>query len=275
MNHFVDEKLQKVLARAGMGSRREMERVISTGVVTVNGKPATLGDRVTEKDVIRVGGKKLGASQLRPQATRVLLYNKPEGQVCTRSDPEGRATVFDDLPKVKSGRWISVGRLDVNSAGLLLFTTDGELANRMMHPSRELEREYAVRVLGQVSEDEINPMLEGVLLEDGMAKFNSIRFQGGEASNRWYHVTISEGRNREVRRLWESQGVQVSRLIRVRYGSIELPKGLRIGRYQELERKDVNRLRKSVDMPADKAMAPAWERDKHQLKRKRRQERRR
>ncbi|EHD04068.1 Pseudouridine synthase RsuA [Salmonella enterica subsp. enterica serovar Urbana str. R8-2977] len=237
----MSEKLQKVLARAGHGSRREIESIIEAGRVSVDGKIATLGDRVevTPGLKIRIDGHLISVKESAEQICRVLAYYKPEGELCTRNDPEGRPTVFDRLPKlrgararwiavgrVRGARWIAVGRLDVNTCGLLLFTTDGELANRLMHPSREVEREYAVRVFGQVDESKLRDLSRGVQLEDGPAAFKTIKFSGGEGINQWYNVTLTEGRNREVRRLWEAVGVQVSRLIRVRYGDIPLPKGL-------------------------------------------------
>ncbi len=244
----MDEKLQKVLARAGLGSRREMERLIEAGEVTVNGRVATLGDRVTPQDEVRVGGRRIGGPGARRTPNRVILYNKPEGELCTRSDPEGRPTVFASLPRIAGARWISVGRLDVNSCGLLLFTTDGELAHRLMHPSSQVEREYAVRVLGAVGPEDLQALQEGVLLDDGLARFDSIRFSGGEGANAWYHVTLREGRNREVRRLWESRGLKVSRLIRVRFGDVTLPRGLKPGAWAELEIAERNRLRMLAGM---------------------------
>ena len=224
----MSEKLQKVLARAGHGSRREIETMISAGRVSVDGKLATLGDRVESSASIkiRVDGHLVSVAESTTEVCRVLAYYKPEGELCTRNDPEGRPTVFDRLPKLRGARWIAVGRLDVNTCGLLLFTTDGELANRLMHPSREVEREYAVRVFGAIDDDKIRQLSRGVQLEDGPASFKTLKFTGGEGINQWYTVTLTEGRNREVRRLWESVGVQVSRLIRTRYGDITLPKGL-------------------------------------------------
>lgn len=207
----MSEKLQKVLARAGQGSRREMEALITAGRVSVDGKVATLGDRVEVNAVIRVDGHQVKTRAAEEQICRVLAYHKPEGEMCTRHDPEGRPTVFDRLPKMDGARWIAVGRLDVNTSGLLLFTTDGELANRLMHPSHEVEREYAVRVFGEITEAMLQRLRKGVQLEDGMAKFNKIKPAGGEGLNQWFNVTLTEGRNREVRRLWESQEVQVSR----------------------------------------------------------------
>lgn len=247
----MSEKLQKVLANAGQGSRREMEKWIEQGRISVNGKVATLGDRVELVDQIRVDGHLLSVEQEKP-VCRVLMYNKPEGELCSRKDPEGRATVFDRLPAIQNGRWIAVGRLDINTSGLLLFTNDGELANRLMHPKHEVVREYAVRVFGEVDNAMLNRLKKGVELEDGMAKFSTIQGRSNsedESLNQWFNVTLSEGRNREVRRLWESQEVQVSRLIRVNYGGLELQKRLPQGGWMELMLDDVNQLRKSVQLP--------------------------
>ncbi|MFT7412499.1 MAG: 23S rRNA pseudouridine2605 synthase [Paraglaciecola sp.] len=248
----MSDKLQKVLANAGTGSRREMERWIEAGRISVNGKLATLGDRVEPADKIRVDGNPLNKSNDTP-ACRVLMYNKPEGELCSRKDPEGRATVFDRLPAINNGRWIAVGRLDINTSGLLLFTNDGELANRLMHPKHEVEREYAVRVFGEVEDKMLKRLTTGVELEDGKAKFTNIVKKPGdeESQNTWYNVCLSEGRNREVRRLWESQGVQVSRLMRVRYGTLELQKRLPQGGWVELGLPDLNTLRQSVKLPAE------------------------
>lgn len=244
----MSEKLQKVLARAGKGSRREMETVISAGRVSVNGKVAYLGDRVEGNEQIKIDGHSVTIEAPAEQMCRILMYNKPEGEMCTRKDPEGRPTVFDRLPPLEGGRWVAVGRLDINTSGMLLFTTDGELANRLMHPSHKVEREYAVRVFGDVNEAMRQTLLHGVKLEDGPAKFQKITYRGGEGRNHWYHVVLSEGRNREVRRLWESQDVQVSRLIRVRYGDIELQRQLPLGGWTELGLKDVNYYRKLVGL---------------------------
>jgi len=244
----MSEKLQKVLARAGKGSRREMETVISAGRVSVNGKVAYLGDRVEGNEQIKIDGHSVAIEAPAEQMCRILMYNKPEGEMCTRKDPEGRPTVFDRLPPLEGGRWVAVGRLDINTSGMLLFTTDGELANRLMHPSHKVEREYAVRVFGDVKEAMRQTLLHGVKLEDGPAKFQKITYRGGEGRNHWYHVVLSEGRNREVRRLWESQDVQVSRLIRVRYGDIELQRQLPLGGWTELGLKDVNYYRKLVGL---------------------------
>lgn len=240
------ERLHKRLAQAGCGSRRAVEEWIRAGRVTVNGRPAAVGASVAPGDVVCVDGEPVQWEQAAP-SPRVLLYNKPAGELCTRSDPEGRATVFDRLPRVE-GRWVAVGRLDFTTLGLLLFTNDGELAHRLMHPSRGLEREYAVRVLGQVDEAMLQRLRRGVTLEDGEARFDAVIDAGGQGSNHWYHVIVREGRNREVRRLWESQGVTVSRLMRVRYGPVSLPKGLPPGRYRELAPDDVNLLRAAADM---------------------------
>jgi 23S rRNA pseudouridine2605 synthase len=231
-----------------------METVISEGRVSVNGKVATLGDRVEAKDVIRVDGHQISVPTLNDVICRVLAYHKPEGEVCTRHDPEGRPTVFDRLPRIKDSRWVAVGRLDVNTSGLLLFTTDGELANRLMHPSHEVEREYAVRVFGEVTEGMLQKLRRGVQLEDGPAKFDKITAGGGEGLNQWFNVTLCEGRNREVRRLWESLEVQVSRLMRIRYGDIKLDKTLPRGGWAELELPQVNYLRKMVGLlPEDRS----------------------
>jgi 23S rRNA pseudouridine2605 synthase len=251
----VDEKLQKVLARAGFGSRREMEKWISAGRILVNGKVATLGDRTGTEDKIVVDGKKLAAQSAVEIPQRILLYNKPLGEVCSRKDQEGRKTVFDNLPDLKHARWVSVGRLDMNTSGLLLFTTDGELANRLMHPSAEIEREYAVRVLGEVTPKMVKTMHDGVMLEDGMARFSDIQYFAGEGANHWYHVVILEGRNREVRRLWESQGVKVSRLKRVRFANVFIPSQITVGRYCELgvkETRDLYQLAGLKHRPAKK-----------------------
>ncbi|WP_442964640.1 23S rRNA pseudouridine(2605) synthase RluB [Pseudomonas sp. GCEP-101] len=243
------EKLQKVLARMGVGSRRDVEAWIEEGRVKVNGAVATLGQRVGDRDAIAVDDRLLKREKIEEHVRRVLIYNKPEGEVCTRDDPEGRPTVFDRLPRLRSGRWINVGRLDINTTGLLMFTTDGELANRLMHPSYEMDREYAVRVRGEVDEEMIERLKAGVMLEDGPAKFSDIQeAPGGEGFNHWYHVVVMEGRNREVRRLWESQGVVVSRLKRVRFGPVFLTSELTMGRYREMGQRELDILSEEVGL---------------------------
>ena len=241
------EKLQKVLARAGLGSRREMERWIEEGRIAVDSKVATLGDRVDEKARISVDGRPLNAAPA--VQTRCILYHKPVGEVCSRKDPEGRRTVFERLPKLKSGRWISIGRLDFNTSGLLLFTTDGELANALMHPSSNIEREYMVRVMGKVEMEMLHRMVEGVMLEDGMARFTDITDAGGEGINHWFYVVLMEGRNREVRRLWESQGLTVSRLKRVRYGEVFIPSRVKQGQWAEMEIAEIKSLYRMANLP--------------------------
>lgn len=263
------EKLQKVLARAGLGSRREMEAAIADGRVTVNGKVATLGDRIELRDKVTFDQRPLTLRGADETPRRVLMYNKPEGELCTRKDPEGRRTVFERLPRLKGERWIAIGRLDINTSGLLLFTTDGELANRLMHPSTEVEREYAVRVMGEVTKAQIKQMVEGVMLEDGPARFTDVQEFGGEGINTWFHVVIMEGRNREVRRLWESQGLTVSRLKRVRYGNIFLDKRAKAGEWTELTQAEVDDLATLAGLEARKVpeLTPdeknRWSRDKN------------
>ena len=244
----VGEKLQKLLARMGLGSRRGLEEVIKAGRVSINGKVATLGDRAVLTDEIRIDGRLVRLKAEREKRRRVIAYYKPEGEICSASDPEGRPTVFDRLPKLTGDRWVMVGRLDINSSGLLLFTNDGELAHRLMHPSNEVVREYAVRVLGEVTPQIASQLTQGVLLEDGMAKFDDIKEGGGTGVNKWYHVTIKEGRKREVRRMFESQELKVSRLIRTRYSTVILPKELRTGRFIELDAKDIGKLVESVGL---------------------------
>ncbi|MEL0614352.1 23S rRNA pseudouridine(2605) synthase RluB [Marinomonas arenicola] len=261
----MDEKLQKVLARAGQGSRREMENRIREGRVLVNGAVATLGDRVSVSDAIELDGYSVKVTEA-GEGRRVIIYNKPEGEVCTRKDPEGRPTVFDKLPKLRGERWIAVGRLDINTSGLLLFTTDGELANRLMHPSTEIDREYLVRVMGEVTEESIATLKKGVNLEDGQAKFTDIVDGGGEGINRWFYVCLMEGRNREVRRLWESQGVKVNRLKRVRFGPVFLPSKAKVGRWVEMEETDVNSLCAMVDLKVS-AIAQKTQQQKLDVKR--------
>lgn len=243
------EKLQKVMARMGLGSRRDIETWISLGRVKVNNLVATLGQRVDSHDAISLDGRLLRREELEESTRRVLMYNKPEGQVCTRDDPEGRPTVFEHLPRLKSGRWINIGRLDINTTGLLMFTTDGELANRLMHPSYQMDREYAVRVRGEVDDEMIERLLAGVMLEDGPAKFSDIKkAPGGEGFNHWFHCVVMEGRNREVRRLWESQDVVVSRLKRVRFGPVFLTSDLSVGRWREMVQSEVDILSSEVGL---------------------------
>ena len=262
------EKLQKILARAGHGSRREIESMIAAGRVSVDGKVSTLGDRLilTSTQKIRIDGHLVSLKAANDAVCRVLAYYKNEGELCTRSDPEGRPTVFDRLPKLHGARWIAVGRLDVNTCGLLLFTTDGELANRLMHPSREVEREYAVRIFGEIEEAKLRQLTRGIQLEDGPAAFKTLRYSGGEGINQWYNVTLTEGRNREVRRLWEAVGVQVSRLIRVRYGDIALPKGLPRGGWTELDLAQTNYLRGMVELAPETTSKVAVEKDRRRTK---------
>ncbi|MDP1931647.1 MAG: pseudouridine synthase [Gammaproteobacteria bacterium] len=245
----MDEKIQKVLARAGFGSRRELEEWIKQGRVKINGIVATIGDRVSKGDALLVDGKKVNPNSAVTEMQRVLLYNKPEDEICSRKDPEGRASVFDKLPKITHGRWVAIGRLDINTSGLLLFTTDGELANRLMHPSSNIDREYAVRVMGDVTQEVIDNMMKGVMIDDHLCRFTDIRYFAGEGANRWYHVVLMEGRNREVRKLWESQGIRVSRLKRVRYGPIFIPSKVKKGDFFELPKEEMALLYKAVNLP--------------------------
>lgn len=253
MKKLNSEKLQKVLANLGNGSRREIEAMIVAGKISVDGKIATLGDRVdvNANPKIRINGHLVQLRSKEKEVCRVLAYYKPEGEICSRHDPQGRANVFERLPRIKNARWINIGRLDINTSGLLLFTTDGELANRLMHPRHEIEREYAVRVFGNITDQQLNQLRKGVQLEDGPAAFNSIKPQGGDGLNQWFNVVITEGRNREVRRMWEAVGVQVSRLLRIRYGNITLPKGLSRGTWMELGIDSVNYLRQLVGLPEE------------------------
>ena len=246
------ERLQKLLANAGLGSRRQLETLISEGRVKVNGKIAHLGDRACADDRIEVDGKPVGSKRLQIDQRYAIIYNKREGELVTRRDPEGRETVFDHLPRLPSGRWIAVGRLDVNSAGLLLFSNDGELANRLMHPRTQIEREYAVRVNGEVTPEMVKRLVNGVELEDGPARFEDVVDAGGEGSNRWFHLVIMEGRKREVRRLWEAVGVTVSRLKRVRYGPVVLDSSVKAGQWRELTPEERRVLLQSVGLKQDR-----------------------
>ena len=252
----MSERLQKFLARVGQGSRRQIEDWVRQGRITINGVPAQLGVLVNGAERIEIDGKPV---QVRAfgQKRRVLAYYKPVGEVTSRNDPEGRPTIFERLPILRDSRWIAVGRLDLNTQGLLLLTNDGELANRLMHPSSQIEREYAVRILGEVPPATLRQLQEGVPLEDGIARFDSIREAGGEGANHWYHVILREGRHREVRRLWESQGVAVSRLVRVRYGSVSLRRGLRPGHWDELNEAQIDELRKAVGIAPEPQPEPA------------------
>jgi 23S rRNA pseudouridine2605 synthase len=234
-------RLQKLLAQAGFGSRREIEDWITGARLTLNGKLAQLGNRATPRDKIELDGKPL-AFEKASDEIRVLMYHKPEGELVSRHDPQGRPTVFANLPKIKGAKWMSIGRLDFNTSGLLLFTNSGALANGMMHPRFEFEREYAVRVFGGLTEEEVARLLSGIPLGDGPAAFEKVVPAGGEGSNRWYRVTLKEGRNREVRRLLEALGKQVSRLMRLRYGSVTLPEDVRAGEWRELEPAQVEAL---------------------------------
>lgn len=254
-------KLHKVLAQAGMGSRLEMEQLILEGRISVNNEPAHIGQRIQFGDSLKVNGKPIRV-RIDPPPARVIAYHKPVGEVVTHDDPQNRPTVFRKLPKLPQGKWQSVGRLDLNTEGLLLFTSSGELANNLMHPRFGLEREYAVRVLGALTKDEKAMLLSGVKLDDGMAQFGSIEDGGGEGSNCWYRVTISEGRNREVRRMMEAVGHAVSRLIRIRYGAMLLPRGLKRGAWMELDDADIRGLMQAaggVRAPGERGDQPARE----------------
>ena len=235
------QKLQKVLAQSGLGSRRDMEVMISSGRVTVNGAIATIGARVGPTDQIKVAGRIVRAHAA-SRLPRVLLYHKPEGEIASRDDPRGRPSVFERLPSLSGAKWISIGRLDFNTCGLLMFTTSGELANRMMHPRFEIEREYAVRVMGKLQQEHVQQLLQGVDLDDGPARCERVDLRGGEGANQWCHVVLKEGRNRIVRRLFEKLGFIVSRLMRVRYGPVELPSPVKRGQYYELTGEETQRL---------------------------------
>lgn len=233
------ERIQKVLSRAGLGSRREIERWITEGKIRVNEKSSTLGDRIVPGDLVKVNGRRVDLDKFAEQMPRVLVYYKPTGEVVTRRDPEGRPVIFTQLPKLTVGRWITVGRLDINTQGLLLVTNHGELAHRLMHPSTEIIREYAVRVFGKVTDEVLERLKHGVDLDDGLAHFDSIEFAGGEGINTWYKVTVTEGRNRLIRRLWESQELVVNRLMRIRYGPVYLPEKLKARLFYELNDKEL------------------------------------
>ena len=232
------QRLHKLLAMQGMGSRRDMEELIASGRVTVNGAPAVIGQGVTQYDIVRIDSRPVRLS-FETELPQVLIYHKPEGEIVSQDDPEGRATVFDKLPKIKQGKWIAIGRLDINTSGLLIFTNSGELANRFMHPRYEVEREYAVRIFGELTEGQMLTLTQGIELEDGPASFDSISPQGGEGANHWYQVIIREGRNREVRRLFEAFQLPVSRLMRVRFGPVNLPPRVKRGAMLKLEQKQI------------------------------------
>jgi 23S rRNA pseudouridine2605 synthase len=237
-----------VLANAGIGSRRDMEDWIISGRVSVNGQPAHIGQLVGPGDRVKVNGKLINLRFDPDRLPKVLMYHKQEGEIVSKSDPEGRPTVFENLPRMRGGRWINIGRLDFNTSGLMLFTTSGELANRLMHPRYQIMREYAVRVLGELHDDARHQLLDGVQLEDGEARFLTLEDAGGEGANHWFRVTLAEGKNREVRRMFEAVGVTVSRLMRVRYGPLILPPGLKRGRAQELNEAQVAALLEAVGM---------------------------
>jgi 23S rRNA pseudouridine2605 synthase len=243
------ERLQKVMAGAGLGSRRSLESLIGEGAVQVNGKQARLGESVKPGDLIAFRDREWRVVAETAQQ-RTLIYNKPEGALTTRTDPQGRPTVFDRLPRVAGARWVAVGRLDINTTGLLLLTTDGELANAMMHPSNQVDREYVCRIRGQVSDEQVEKLRQGVELDDGPARFSDIKRLPGTSGNQWFQVTLLEGRNREVRRLWEAVGCMVSRLKRVRYGAAKLPKGLKVGTWSEITPHERRVLRQDVKLPA-------------------------
>lgn len=248
------ERLQKVLARLGVGSRREVEEWVAQGRVTVNDAPAEPGCKIGPGDRVKLNGKLIPLRFTPNRAPRVLIYHKPEGEIVSRDDPQGRPSVFDRLPLLRKGRWIAVGRLDFNTSGLLLFTNDGTLANRLMHPRYELEREYAVRLLGALSDEQIASLTTGIQLEDGLARFTSLTDQGGEGVNHWYKVTLSEGRNREVRRMFEAVGLTVSRLMRVRYGPVTLSSRLKRGMWMEMAEEEACAL---AGMPQPQRQRPA------------------
>ena len=243
----MSERLQKWLAGQGLGSRRQMESWIVDGRITVDGQPAVLGQKVSGRERIKVDGRLLRVSPNRAPRPKTILYHKPAGEICTRSDPQGRPTVFDHLPHLSRGRWIGVGRLDYQTSGLLLFTTDGELANRLMHPSSELIREYSVRVLGEIGPAAAKKLRRGIELEEGPARFETLEFVGGEGQNRWYRVSVTEGRNRIVRRLIEAVGCRVSRLIRIRFGPISLPRPLPAGKSRPLSPEELSALYAAVE----------------------------
>lgn len=248
LSRFAPERLQKVLAASGVGSRREMEEWIANGWVSVNGRVAGLGEKITPDDQVTVKGNPIKLKWA-DRLPRIILYYKQEGEIVSRDDPQGRVSIFDRLPQTASSRWVAIGRLDINTSGLLILTTSGELVQRFAHPSFEVEREYAVRTLGELTTEQMQQLSEGVMLEDGLAKVERIRENGGEGVNKWYSVVIKEGRNREVRRIFESQGLTVSRLVRVGFGPIALPNRLKRGQFYELNPAEVANIVKWADMP--------------------------
>ncbi len=258
----VPQRLHKLLALAGLGSRRDMEQLIASGRVTINGKVAAIGAGVVPSDIVRIDSRPVRLP-FEPELPQVLLYHKPEGEIVSQDDPEKRASVFDKLPRVKGGKWIAIGRLDINTSGLLIFTTSGELANRFMHPRYEVEREYAVRVFGELSEGQMLQLTQGIELEDGPAAFDAIHPQGGEGSNHWYQVILREGRNREVRRLFEAFQLPVSRLMRVRFGPVTLPPRLKRGMMLSLQPKEVLALLEWAGLPTPKG--PLKQRSKREI----------
>ena len=244
-NAETSERLHKILAQAGVASRREAEEWIAAGRVQLNGKPAQIGARVRPGDKVKVNGR-LVTLHFSDRLPRVILYHKPEGEIVSRDDPEGRPSIFGALPRLRGGRWVAVGRLDINTSGLILLTTSGELANQLMHPGSSLLREYAVRILGNLTPETQQRLLEGVMLEDGEARFHTLEDAGGQGANHWYRVSLYEGRNREVRRMFEAVGLRVSRLTRVRYGPFVLPPRLKRGRCLELTTAEVERLMRAL-----------------------------
>ncbi|MDQ2069164.1 23S rRNA pseudouridine(2605) synthase RluB [Natronospira bacteriovora] len=253
------QRIQKLLANAGYGSRREIEGWITAGRILINGRPAGLGDQAGEGDHLTLDGNTLSLDAGMMPERRVILYHKPIGEITTRKDPEGRPTVFEQLPRLRRGRWVAVGRLDYNTSGLMVLTTDGQLAARLMHPSRQLVREYAVRIWGEISDEAIERLIRGVVLDDGPARFESITQAGGGSSNQWFHVILREGRYREVRRLFEAVGVTVSRLVRVRYGPVSLPPDLPRGHWRDLKAGEIRGLMDAAGLEADAPLAEAPE----------------